>query len=186
MQEIRFHGRGGQGTVLASISLAKAYFDAGYEVQTFPLFGVERRGAPVEAFLRIDHQKILLRCNVYAPDHIVVMDNKLLLSIDVTRGMKPGGWILINAPKPPVDIRAFSGFKVAWVDAAGIALSHRLGSRTSPIINTAMLGAYARTHGEPAMEYIEQAIVKEVPVKRQENVLAAKEAFEKVQLIGPV
>jgi len=186
MQEIRFHGRGGQGTVLASISLAKAYFDAGYEVQTFPLFGVERRGAPVEAFLRIDHRKILLRCNVYEPDHIVVMDNKLLLSIDVTRGMKPGGWILINSPQRPKELEPFSGFRVAWVDAAGIALAHRLGSRTSPIINTAMLGAYAKTDGEPVMEYIEQAILKEVPVKRRENVLAAKDAFVSVELIGRV
>jgi pyruvate ferredoxin oxidoreductase gamma subunit/2-oxoisovalerate ferredoxin oxidoreductase gamma subunit len=56
MQEIRFHGRGGQGTVVASILLAKAFFKAGYDVQTFPLFGVERRGAPVEAYLRLDKQ----------------------------------------------------------------------------------------------------------------------------------
>jgi 2-oxoacid:acceptor oxidoreductase gamma subunit (pyruvate/2-ketoisovalerate family) len=61
MQEIRFHGRGGQGTVVASILLAKAFFKAGYDVQTFPLFGVERRGAPVEAYLRLDKQKILTR-----------------------------------------------------------------------------------------------------------------------------
>jgi pyruvate ferredoxin oxidoreductase gamma subunit/2-oxoisovalerate ferredoxin oxidoreductase gamma subunit len=148
------------------------------------LFGVERRGASVEAFLRIDHRKILLRCNVYEPDHIVVLDNKLLLSIDVTRGMKPGGWILINFPQIPKDLEAFLGFNVAWVDDAGIALAHRLGSRTSPIINTAMLGAYAKTHGEPAMEYIEQAILKEFLVKRRENVLAAKEAFERIELLG--
>ena len=183
MQEIRFHGRGGQGTVLASISLAKAYFDAGYEVQTFPLFGVERRGAPVEAFLRIDDRKILLRCNVYEPDHIVVMDNKLLASIDVTRGLKPGGWILINAPQQPDDMTPFAGFKVAWVDATGIALQHRLGTRTSPIINTAMLGAFARTHGEPAMEHIERAILKEVPIKQQENVMAARDAFDQLQRV---
>jgi len=67
MQEIRFHGRGGQGTVVASILLAKAFFSAGYYVQTFPVFGVERRGAPVEAYLRLDTEKILLRCNVYTP-----------------------------------------------------------------------------------------------------------------------
>jgi len=70
MQEIRFHGRGGQGTVLASISLAKAIFESGYQVQTFPLFGVERRGAPVEAFLRISEKKILVRSNVYCTPRI--------------------------------------------------------------------------------------------------------------------
>jgi 2-oxoacid:acceptor oxidoreductase gamma subunit (pyruvate/2-ketoisovalerate family) len=86
MLEIRFHGRGGQGTVVASILLAKAFFDAGYYVQTFPLFGVERRGAPVEAYLRLDKKKILIRSNIYTPDHIIVQDVKLLGSIDVTNG----------------------------------------------------------------------------------------------------
>jgi len=77
MQEIRFHGRGGQGTVVASILLAKAFFNAGYWVQTFPVFGVERRGAPVEAYLRLDKEKILTRSNVYSPDHVVVQDAKM-------------------------------------------------------------------------------------------------------------
>ncbi len=181
MQEIRFHGRGGQGTVLASISLAKAFFDSGYQVQTFPLFGVERRGAPVEAFLRIDSKKILIRSNVYEPDHIVVMDNKLLVSIDVTSGLKHGGTILINAPGFPQDMKPYENFRVAIVNAAGVALDHGLGTRTSPIINTAMLGAFAKAMGMPNLEYIEKAILKEVPVKQKENVKAAKDAFDRVR-----
>ncbi|HAO22355.1 MAG TPA: pyruvate ferredoxin oxidoreductase, partial [Desulfobacteraceae bacterium] len=88
MQEIRFHGRGGQGTVVASVILAKAFFKAGLWVQTFPVFGVERRGAPVEAYLRLDDKKILIRSNLYAPDHIVVQDPKLLETADVTKGLK--------------------------------------------------------------------------------------------------
>jgi len=180
MQEIRFHGRGGQGTVLASISLAKAFFDAGWEVQTFPLFGVERRGAPVEAYLRLDHRKILLRSGVYTPDHVVVMDAKLIASIDVTRGLKPGGWILVNSPQQPDPSLAGADFRLAWVDATGIALAHRLGTRTHPIINTAVLGALARTLGMPAMVHIETAIRNEVPVKKEENVAAARAAFEQV------
>ena len=123
MLEIRFHGRGGQGTVLASISLAKAFFDSGYQVQTFPLFGVERRGAPVEAYLRIAREKILIRSNVYTPDHLVVLDNKLLSGIDVTNGLKKGGMILINSPSVPESMEQFGAFKVALVDAAGAALS---------------------------------------------------------------
>ena len=67
MLEIRFHGRGGQGTVVATILMSKAFFRAGYQVQSFPFFGVERRGAPVEAYLRLDKTKILLRTNVYTP-----------------------------------------------------------------------------------------------------------------------
>ena len=98
MQEIRFHGRGGQGTVVASILLAKAFFKAGYDVQTFPLFGVERRGAPVEAYLRLDKQKILTRNNVYTPDHVVVQDAKLLQSVDVTRGLKYCGQMRSGDP----------------------------------------------------------------------------------------
>ena len=78
MEEIRFHGRGGQGTVVASIILAKAFFKAGYYVQTFPVFGVERRGAPVEAYLRLDRRKIRIRSNIYTPDHVLVQDVKLL------------------------------------------------------------------------------------------------------------
>ena len=123
MQEIRFHGRGGQGTVVASILLAKAFFKAGYDVQTFPLFGVERRGAPVEAYLRLDKQKILTRNNVYTPDHVVVQDAKLLQSVDVTRGLKPGGWILLNTPNPPVKLNPFTGFRLAFVDATLIAVN---------------------------------------------------------------
>ena len=105
MLEIRFHGRGGQGTVVATILMSKAFFRAGYQVQSFPFFGVERRGAPVEAYLRLDKAKILLRTNVYTPDHVVILDRTLMGSIDVTRGMKDGGTILINSPAAPAESR---------------------------------------------------------------------------------
>jgi pyruvate ferredoxin oxidoreductase gamma subunit/2-oxoisovalerate ferredoxin oxidoreductase gamma subunit len=180
MKEIRFHGRGGQGTVLASISLAKAFFEAGWEVQTFPLFGVERRGAPVEAYLRIAHEKIYLRSGVYTPDHIVIMDAKLIGAIDVTRGLKPGGWILVNSASRPKMSLSDGSYRLAWVDATGIALANRLGTRTHPIINTAVLGALARTLGMPEMIHIEAAIRQEVPVKKEENVAAALAAFDRV------
>lgn len=180
MQEIRFHGRGGQGTVLATISLARAFFDAGWEVQTFPVFGVERRGAPVEAYLRIDHAKIRVRSGVYTPDHVVVMDAKLIAAIDVTRGLKPGGWILVNSPTAPEIPSASGDFRLAWADATGIALSHGLGTPTQPIINTAMMGAFARIMEMPEMVHIEAAIRREVPAKKEENVAAARTAFQTV------
>lgn len=180
MLEIRFHGRGGQGTVLASISLAKAFFDSGYQVQTFPLFGVERRGAPVEAYLRISREEILIRSNVYSPDHLVVMDNKLLTGVDVTRGLKKGGMILINSSTEPESMEQYSDYNVAVVDAAGIAMHNGLGTKTRPIINTAMLGAFAGVMGMPDLAFIEKAILKDVPVKQEQNVQAAREAFESV------
>ncbi len=101
MIEIRFHGRGGQGTVVATILLAKAFFQAGWQVQTFPFFGVERRGAPVEAYVRVASEKILLRTNVSTPDHVAVQDPTLFANIDVTKGLKPGGLILLNSSSVP-------------------------------------------------------------------------------------
>jgi pyruvate ferredoxin oxidoreductase gamma subunit/2-oxoisovalerate ferredoxin oxidoreductase gamma subunit len=182
MQEIRFHGRGGQGTVLAGVLLAKAFFEAGYYVQTFPVFGVERRGAPVEAFLRLDRKKILIRSNVYAPNHVVVQDAKLLNSIDVTRGLEPGGWILINAPSAPADLERYRDFRLAIVDATGIAIRNRLGTSTHPIINTAVIGAFARMLEAPPIENVVNAITAEIPIQTDHNVTAARQAYEDVCL----
>jgi pyruvate ferredoxin oxidoreductase gamma subunit len=184
MQEIRFHGRGGQGTVVASILLAKAFFNAGYWVQTFPVFGVERRGAPVEAYLRLDREKIITRCNVYTPNHVVVQDIKLLESVDVTAGLKPGGWVLVNALRPPENLNIFTGYHLAYVDATGIGIQNRLGSTTHPIINTAMIGAFSRMLEIPPLDMISNAIKEDITVKAEQNIMAAKDAYEKVQLLG--
>ncbi len=186
MLEIRFHGRGGQGTVVASVLLAKAFFADGYYVQTFPLFGVERRGAPVEAFLRLDRDKILIRSNIYAPDHILVQDIKLLATTDIFRGLKKGGWILINSKSVPEDLGPFRGFRLAYLDASRIAVEHGLGTRTHPIINTAMVGAFSRVLEKPSLEAVLSAIEKEIPVKPEQNIRAAKDAFEQVRLHGPI
>jgi 2-oxoacid:acceptor oxidoreductase gamma subunit (pyruvate/2-ketoisovalerate family) len=186
MQEIRFHGRGGQGTVVASILLAKAFFTAGYYVQTFPVFGVERRGAPVEAYLRLDNEKILLRCNVYTPDHVVVQDVKLLENVPITGGLKPGGWILINAPRQRENLEAFSGFRLAWVDATGIAIRNQLGTRTHPIINTAMVGAFARIMEMPPINMISEAIKEDIHTRPEQNIQACLDAYENVQIYGSV
>ena len=185
MVEIRFHGRGGQGTVVATILLAKAFFRDGYHVQSFPLFGVERRGAPVEAYLRLDRKEILTRTNVYTPDHVVVLDKTLLESIDVTFGLKEGGWILINGPELPAQLNSWSGYKLALVDATHIALNNGLGTRTHPIVNTPMMGGLARVLGMPSMEAISRAIQREVPSKPRANIRAAKMAYEQVRILEP-
>lgn len=184
MQELRFHGRGGQGTVLASIALAKAYFASGFYVHSFPVFGSERRGAPVEAYLKLDHKKILIRSNVYTPDHVIVLDSGLLELVDVTKGLKRGGWILINAPSLPEDLRRYSGYRLAYIDAARVALEFKLGSRTQPIINTAMLGAFARLMGEPPLDAVAAAIEEEMPRKQAENVAAARKAYNELVVVG--
>jgi len=182
--EIRFHGRGGQGTVVATILLAKAFFQAGYQVQSFPFFGVERRGAPVEAYVRVDEERILLRTNVNFPDHVVVQDRTLMQTIDVTRGLKPGGWILVNTPGPLMDIGSWENFRLAYVDANRIALRHHLGTRTHPIVNTPMIGALARILGMPLLEAIVAAIREDVPAEVVRNVKAAEEAYKKVEIFS--
>jgi pyruvate ferredoxin oxidoreductase gamma subunit/2-oxoisovalerate ferredoxin oxidoreductase gamma subunit len=186
MREIRFHGRGGQGTVVASILLAKAFFNAGYYVQSFPLFGVERRGAPVEAYLRLGKEKILVRSNVYTPDHVVIQDANLLEIVDVTKGLRSGGWILINIPELPQDIARFSGYQLAYVDATRIALKNELGTRTQPIINTAIIGAFARIMNEPSMDIISEAISEEIEAYPEKNIRASEEAYQGVNIYGTV
>ncbi len=182
MVEIRFHGRGGQGAVIASEILASALFKEGYYCQTFPEFGVERRGAPVQAFLRFDKKPIVIRYKVYHPDHIIILDSVLLNQINVTDGLKPYGTILINTNKEISFYSSFfSNYKVAVCDATQIALKYGLGTKTAPIINTAMLGAFVRIHSFVSLDSVLESIKEYVEVKQEENILACREAYEKVR-----
>jgi len=180
MIEIRFHGRGGQGAVIASKLLACALFKEGKWVQSFPAFGVERRGAPVMAFLRLDDSKIFIRNNVYTPDHLVVLDPTLIDAIDVTSGLKKDGWIVINTDQKPEFFKSLDQYRVATVDANLIAGKHRLGSRASPIVNTAILGAFAKVTELVGIDSVMDSIREEVPLKPDDNAVAAKEAYESV------
>ena len=181
MQEIRFHGRGGQGTVVVSILLAEAFFSAGFYVQSFPAFGVERRGAPVEAYLRIDRKKIVLRTGITAPDCVLVQDSHLLATVDVTNGLRPDGWVLVNTPARGRTADAVAGFRTAAVDATRIGVEHGLGNRTHPMVNTAMAGALARIMEAPPLDCLTSAIRTHIAVKPERNVAAAVQAFETVQ-----
>ena len=180
MQEMRFHGRGGQGTVVASILLAEAFFSAGFQVQSFPAFGVERRGAPVEAYLRIDSKKIRLRTSITAPDWVLVQDSHLLETVDVAKGLNQNGWILINMPAG-AHAGAMDGFQGAWVDATRIGVDHGLGTRTHPMVNTAMVGAFARIMEALPLECVTAAIKAHIAVEPERNIAAAVKAYETVQ-----
>ncbi len=181
MYEVRFHGRGGQGAVTAANILAIAAVKQGFYSQSFPYFGVERRGAPVQAFTRIDDKRIDLRMNVYEPDAVVVLDPTLMSVIDVTQGLKEGGIIIINTAKKPEEL-GFSGYKVATVNATEIAIEHRLGSQAAPIVNTAILGAYSKAVGNVKIEHVLEAIRENAPAKKEENAKAAEAAYEKTVL----
>jgi len=182
MIEVRFHGRGGQGAVVASKVLAVAFFHERYHVQSFPAFGVERRGAPVMAFLRVDRQPIELRTNIYQPDHIVILDPTLLGAVDVTSGLKPGGWILINTGRAPEEFPERKAFRIATVDATAVAIRNSLGSRTNPIVNTAILGAFSKVTSLVGIDSVALAIREEVPAKKGENARAAREAYKEVKI----
>lgn len=186
MLAIRFHGRGGQGSVIASKVLANAFFAEGWEVQAFPSFGAERSGAPVAAFLRVDHRPITLHCQIDTPDIVVVLDPLLLGTVDVLAGLRPGGWLIVNTPDAPGDVRVEGDVRVATCDGTAVALEHGLGTRTTPIVNTAMAGAFAAATGHVRADSIVAAIPRLVPVRAEANQAAVAAAFSRTRVGRPV
>ena len=183
MKEIRFHGRGGQGSVLASNILANAAFLEGRYVQAFLLIGAERRGAPVVAFTRIDDKPIRDKSHIYSPDYVVVLDSDLadLEDVDVASGIKSTGIIFVNSDRDGGDFHFNSEARTVSLDVTSIALKHGLGSPTAPIVNTAVLGAFARISGEIGLDALLTAIREFAPAKPEENVKAAEEAYKEAE-----
>jgi 2-oxoacid:acceptor oxidoreductase gamma subunit (pyruvate/2-ketoisovalerate family) len=178
LTEIRIHGRGGQGAVIAAEILASALHREGRSVQSFPAFGMERRGAPVAAFVRFDDRPIRIRSYIYAPDHVIVLDPNLLAAGGVLSGLKKGGWVLVNSASKHDRMGIPAEFRLAVVDASGIAVMNRLGSASVPIVNTAILGAFAKTTGLVKLESVVAAVGDGVPVRKQENMHAARQAYD--------
>ncbi len=157
MIEIRIHGRGGQGGVTLAKLLAAAEHREGKSVQAFGVYAAERSGAPVQAYLRCDDEPIHNPNQIYEPDHLIVLD-PTLISPAILSGLKPGGWILLNCEKPPEHYAGqerVAAFRIATVDATSIAVKHGLGSKTVPIVNTALAGAAARLLGMKLPSVIE-------------------------------
>ncbi|MBK7367827.1 MAG: 2-oxoacid:acceptor oxidoreductase family protein [Candidatus Eisenbacteria bacterium] len=183
MRELRIHGRGGQGAVIASKLLATALFLEGKSVQSFPAFGVERRGAPVTAFLRTSDGPILLRCEITKPDGLIVLDPTLIAAVDVAAGLKDGGSILVNAEGGPETFPKLADrFRVGTVDASAVAREFGLGSKNQPIVNTAILGAFAAFSGIVSLDSVCKAIESEVPYKTADNVSAARAAAKVLRI----
>ena len=170
--------------MVASKVLSEAAFLEGRYVQSYPQYGVERRGAPVVAFARIAEpgDEFFVRQDIKRPHHLVVLDPVLLETVNGLEGLRPGGWVLINTPKAPGELDIPTEFKLATVDASEIAIKYGLGSRAQPIVNTAILGAFARITGLVSLDKLLEAIENEVPVKVEENKAAATEAYEKVRV----
>lgn len=157
--------------------IATAAFTAGVFSQAFPAFGVERRGAPVQAFVRFSDEKIRLRSQVYEPDYVIVQDSTLIRDVNVFSGMKDGGIVLINTEKKG-EYNVPAGVKVIVFDATKIAIEE-IGL---PITNTTLMGAFAAASGEITLEALKGAIEERFPGKlAATNFAAAKRAYEMIK-----
>lgn len=178
MKEIRIHGRGGQGSVTAAELLAVAAFEDGQFSQAFPAFGVERRGAPVQAFTRISDVPIRLRSQVYEPDYVIVQDPTLLEVVDVVKGAKDTGVIIINSEFDPEEFDLKTNAKVMTVNATKVALDI-IGR---PIVNAVLLGAFAGATGEIKPDSIVRAVKERFPGKiGDKNAEALIEAYNQIR-----
>jgi 2-oxoisovalerate ferredoxin oxidoreductase gamma subunit len=178
--EIRFHGRGGQGAVTASRILATAAFLEGKHSQSIPMYGTERRGAPVTAFVRIGEKDKMVRSLVHEPDYVVVLDPLLRKSVNITEGIKESGVLVINSAVSPDKVDLDKRVKTATVDATGIALEV-LGR---PITNTAILGAFCKATNEVKLESVLEAVNETWTGRLAEmNTKAVEEAYH-MTIIG--
>ena len=146
MVEIRWHGRGGQGAKMACLLLAEVASMEGKFVQGFPEYGPERMGAPITAYNRICDEKTTIHSNIYYPNYVVVLDETLLSCVDVTKGLKEGGALIVNTSKAPDEIRQLlEGWdgKVCTID--GRRISEEILGRNFP--NTPLLGAVVKVSG---------------------------------------
>ncbi len=136
------------------------------------------------AFARIDKKPIRNKSSIYEPDYVVVLDSSLLRGVDVLEGLKPGGRVLINYPEgsPPPSLPPT--FKYFMLDANAIAAAHGIGSKVTPIVNTAIMGGFARMCDWVSLEAMIETIRAVAPVKKEENVAAAREAYDKTKEVA--
>ena len=174
--EIRWHGRGGQGAITAAKIVANGAFASGYKgVVMAPTFGTERRGAPVFTSLKISREKIYDLSPITTPDMVVVLDHTLLDEVDVVAGLKENGLVILNAP-PPAEGYSFGGARVAVADVT----AHGVTAGLPPgIVNSGIIGAFAKASGLVDIETLIRAITEEFTGKKPElNARAARNAYE--------
>jgi len=186
MQQIRIHGRGGQGVVTAAELIAIAAFFDGHKAQAFPSFGVERTGAPIEAFARIDKNPIRTREHVYEPNVLIIQDATLLSSINVAKGANEKTIVIINTTMPKEKIGLFLDSanrlelpkkNIYALDATGIALDE-IGRN---IVNTVILGAFSKATGMVSLDSLKKAIKQKFSSKpeiMEKNIKAIERAYK--------
>ncbi len=181
LKEIRIHGRGGQGSVTAAEVLAHAAFFENKHVQAFPYFGAERRGAPVKAFARISSEPLLVHSQVYHPDYVIVLDPYIHRVVDVTEGLKKNGVIIMNTKKAPQEI-GLEDWRISTVDATGIAIELNLLVAGLPVVNTSILGAFAKATDEVKLASVQRAVNETWSgAAGEKNMKATQLAFERLK-----
>jgi 2-oxoacid:acceptor oxidoreductase gamma subunit (pyruvate/2-ketoisovalerate family) len=180
LYEIRWHGRGGQGAITAAKIAAQAAFLEGYRgVTTTPSFGAERRGAPVSASTRISSKPIVVMSQVENPDVVVVLDPTLLKCDGVIDGLGKGGWLIVNSKQAPDEIEVTGKFQVATADATNVCQELGLIVAGHTIVNTAILGAFARATGLLDMASLEKIIRERFPEQDVDvNIAAIRKTYE--------
>ncbi len=178
MKEIRLHGRGGQGVVTAAELIAHAAFADGRYAQAFPAFGSERMGAPVQSFVRISDKPIRARNQIHNPDYLIIQDSTLLGTVDVIKGLKPGGLMIVDSEKNPEDLNVRIDGRILTIPASRIALE----TIGRPIQNTTLLGYFAATTGLISFDAVKKAIEERFPgMIGKKNVASARKAFEMIE-----
>lgn len=182
MKEIRIHGRGGQGNVKAAEFIAMAAFYEGMYSQAYPVFGVERKGAPVTAFIRMDDSFIRVREQVYTPDYLLIQDRNLIMHVDVFQGCTDNTRVLINTRKDPNEV--CPGRKNVYCIPAYNVAMEVIGK---PIINTAMIGAFAKLSDDISLGSIKRAVRTNLGRKYgtdivEKNLQALEKAYKMISL----
>lgn len=187
MKQIRFHGRGGQGAVMASELLCHALVHEGNYGQSIPAYGFERRGAPLEAFVKLDSKPIRERTQVYEPDGIIVLDSSLIAQLPVFNGIQANGFAILNTRKKmtlediPEQVDT-----LAIIDANRIALD----VFNAPITNTILLGAFSQATKLVSLQSLSECIENYFPKKIVEkNLVAVARGYNEVQVVtrsGPI
>ncbi|MFO8011493.1 MAG: 2-oxoacid:acceptor oxidoreductase family protein [Dehalococcoidia bacterium] len=182
MSEIRWHGRGGQGAVTSAELIALAAIETGKYAQSFPSFGPERRGAPVQAFLRVGDEPVRVRSEIITPDVVVVLNPDLFESVDVTSGLKETGFLIVNTSKDLEQMKSAhgNGYKVATVNAMKIA-RETIGL---PITNTTMIGALLKVTGLVDLDEMIGPLEHRFGKVAQKNIDAMRRAYEEIRMEG--
>ncbi len=163
--------------VVASEILARACFEEGLYPQSFSVFGGERRGAPVAAFVRVAREKITLKCDIDRADHLIVFDPSLFNEKEIDGQLKPKGLLLLNGERDR-SVGLLKTYRVGVVDALAISKRHGLGA----IVNTTILGAYVRLTRIVGLETLLKVTRDTVPSAVDKNLAAAKEAYHTLSL----